>query len=61
MHKITTHNREIMMNKVDAPTDPAIMVTVDPLLESLSVELPNKIHHGYCCKIIATTYLQQHS
>ena len=39
MHKITTHNKETMMNKVDVPTDPAIMETVDPLLELLSVEV----------------------
>ena len=30
------------MNKVAPPTDPAIMETVDPLLELLPVEVPNK-------------------
>ena len=29
-----------MMNKVAPPTDPAIMETVDPLLELSSVEVP---------------------
>ena len=31
-----------MINKVAPPTDPAIMETVDPLLELLLVEVPNK-------------------
>ena len=40
MHIITTHNEEIMMNKVVPPTDPAIMKTVGSLLELSSVEDP---------------------
>ena len=38
MHKIKTHNEEIMINKVAPPTDPAIMGMVDPPLEVFKLD-----------------------
>ena len=34
------HSEEIMKSKIAPPTDPAITINVDPLLELLSVEVP---------------------